>query len=168
MRKDHTGRMAVASLGIAVVFILTRVIQVPIPFGYAHAGNAAIFFFSVFFGPGIGGIAAGLGSMLADLTSFPVWALPTLIIKSIMGIVIGAVAGRRGIRSIRTALALLAGSAEMVAGYFIAGAFLYGGFAASAAQIPGLCAEAVVGVILFYAFSAVFEKTGLTSAVRGI
>lgn len=166
MKKDHVEQMAVAALGIAVVFLMTRVLQIPIPFGYAHAGNAAIFFFSVFFGPQIGGIAAGFGSMLADLTSFPVWALPTLVIKSIMGILIGAVAGRNGIRSVRTVAALLAGSAEMVLGYFVAGAFLYGGFAASAAQIPGLVSEAVVGVILFYALAAVYEKTGLRK--RGV
>lgn len=160
MKKDKVNQITITALGIAIVFLLTRMIQIPIPFGYAHPGNAAIFFFSAFFGPVIGGIASGLGSALADLTSFPVWALPTVIIKSIMGIVIGAVAGRHGVRSIRTFLAVLAGSAEMVLGYFIAGAFLYGGLVASAAQIPGLCAEAVVGAVLFYVFSAALEKTG--------
>lgn len=165
MKKDQVNRLAVGALGIAIVFLLTRIIQFPIPFGYAHLGNAAIFFFSAYFGPGIGGIAAGFGSALADLTSFPVWALPTLIIKSIMGILTAVIAGKSGIKSIRTFFAVVAGAAEMVVGYFIAGAVLYGGWAASAAQIPGLVMEGIVGVVLFYAFSAVFEKAGLKNMV---
>lgn len=165
MKKDNVNKIAIGALGIAIVFLLTRIIQFPIPFGYAHLGNAAIFFISAYFGPGIGGIASGLGSALADLTSFPVWALPTLIIKSIMGILVAVIAGKHGIKSVRTFLAVLAGAAEMVVGYFLAGAVLYGGFAASAAQIPGLCMEGVVGIVLFYAFSAVFEKAGLKRMV---
>lgn len=160
MKKDQTIQIAHGALGIAAVFLMTRLIQIPIPFGYAHPGNAAIFFFSVYFGPVIGGLAAGLGSALADLTSFPVWALPTLLIKTVMGILTAIIAGRNGIRSSRTLLAVVAGGLEMIAGYFLAGAVLYGGFAASAAQIPGLSMEAGIGIVLFYVFSAALERVG--------
>lgn len=166
MKKDQVNQLAVGALGIAIVFLLTRIIQFPIPFGYAHLGNAAIFFLSVYFGPAVGGVASGFGSALADLTSFPVWTLPTLIIKSTMGILTAVIAGRNGIKSPRTFFAVLAGGVEMVVGYFLGGAVLYGGFAASAAQIPGLCMEAVIGIVLFYAFSAVFEKAGLKNYVK--
>lgn len=166
MKKDRTVQLAQGALGIAIVFVLTRVIQFPIPFGYAHLGNAAIFFFAVYFGAAVGGIAAGFGSALADLTSFPVWTLPTLIIKTIMGILVAVIAGKSELRSARTFLAVLAGAAEMVLGYFLGGAVLYGGLAASAAQVPGLCMEGVVGIVLFYAFSAVFEKAGLKNLIR--
>ncbi len=90
--------VAIAALGIALVCIATRVFQFPIPLGYAHLGNCMILIFSVFFGPVIGAIAGGFGSALADLLSYPEWALATLIIKSIMGAIPALIAGKEGLR----------------------------------------------------------------------
>lgn len=206
-------------MGIAAVFLATRIIQFPIPLGYAHLGNAVIFLFAVYAGPFAGGAAAGLGSALADLTSFPAWTLPTLIIKTLMGLLVAWIAqqsrsgntrtltqeeqstavprsrstpfhvskslalergqqfveqkavkkaGRSILRRPRIFFAVLLGAAEMVLGYFAAGVLLYGGTAASAAQIPGLVLEAVVGIVLFYVLSTALEKAGVTRLMRRV
>ena len=162
-------RMAAGAVGIALVFVSTRILQFPIPLGYAHLGNAMILILSVYFGPGVGMAAGGLGSALADLTSFPQWTLPTLIIKTLMGLICGAVAGpppkssqeakaRRG----RRFAACVAATAEMVLGYTLSGAVLYGSMATGLLQVPGLTAEGVVGLLIFYVFSAALNRMGAT------
>lgn len=81
-----------AGMMIALVFVATFVIKIPIPFtqGYIHAGDAMIFLASILFGPLIGGLAGGIGSAMADLFGgYAIWALPTLIIKFFMGYLVG-------------------------------------------------------------------------------
>ena len=81
-----------AGMMIALVFVATFVIKIPIPFtqGYIHAGDAMIFLASILFGPLIGGLAGGIGSAMADLFGgYAIWALPTLIIKFLMGYLVG-------------------------------------------------------------------------------
>jgi uncharacterized membrane protein len=229
---DQIRTLTLTAMGIAAVFLATRIIQVPIPLGYAHLGNAVIFLFAVYAGPFAGGAAAGLGSALADLTSFPAWTFPTLIIKTLMGMLVAWIAqqsqregntqktynkveqssqsiavqdnqgiaapgskstmlqadqsstleanqqfveqksvkkaGRSILRRPRTFIAVFLGASEMVLGYFAAGVLLYGGVTASAAQIPGLVLEAVIGIALFYALSEALEKAGLTRLMRRV
>jgi len=81
-----------AGMMIALVFVATYVIKIPIPFtqGYIHAGDAMIFLSAILFGPLIGGLAGGIGSAMADLFGgYAIWAFPTLIIKFFMGYLVG-------------------------------------------------------------------------------
>jgi len=80
------------ALMTAFVFITTSIIKIPIPFtdGYIHAGDMCIFVAGILLGPWYGGAAAGIGSAMADfLGGYGQWVLPTLIIKTIMGMLIG-------------------------------------------------------------------------------
>lgn len=157
-------RLTAAALGTALVCIATRVFQFPIPLGYAHLGNCMILLFAVYFDPWVGAVAGGVGSALADLLSFPEWTLPTLIIKTLMGFAASVIAKRRGeqatVRSLRTALAAVTAIVIMVVGYFAAGSILYGSVVTGATQIPGLAAEGVVGIVLFYVIAAALEGAG--------
>lgn len=168
--KTNVRQLTFTALGIALVCISTRIFQFPIPLGYAHLGNCMILLFAVYFDPWVGACAGGLGSALADLLSFPEWAFPTLIIKSIMGYAAAKIAKGKGetasIRSIRTFLAVLAAIFIMVAGYFIAGSILYGSIITGAAQIPGLVAEGIVGIILFYVIGAALEAAGVIKRLK--
>lgn len=80
----------------ALVFVSTAIIpQIPIPFteGYIHTGDSMIFVTSIFLGWKYGVFAGGIGSAMADLfLGYAHWALPTLIIKSIMGAIVGLMA----------------------------------------------------------------------------
>lgn len=161
----NIGRITTTAVGIALVCIATRIFQFPIPLGYAHLGNCFILLFSVYFDPLTGALSAGLGSALADLLSFPQWAIPTLVIKSFMGWATAYIAhgkeGRGSIREKRTALGAAVGIVIMIAGYTIGGAILYGSVATGLTQIPGLTMEGIVGIVLFYIAGAAFEKSGV-------
>lgn len=81
-----------AGLMISLVFISTFGIRIPIPFtqGYIHLGDSMIFISAILFGWKIGGLAGGFGSALADLLGgYAIWAFPTLLIKFVMGAIVG-------------------------------------------------------------------------------
>lgn len=94
MEKSKVRSLTLGGLMIALVFIATC-IKIPIPFtqGYIHAGDSMIFMAAILLGWKHGAVAGGLGSALADvLGGYAHWALPTLVIKAIMGAVVGWIA----------------------------------------------------------------------------
>jgi len=87
-----TKDVAISGIMIALVFVLTFAIKIPVPFtrGYVHLGDSMIFISAILFGRRVGALAGGLGSALADLVGgYAYWAIPTLIIKSVMGALVG-------------------------------------------------------------------------------
>lgn len=168
--KQSLRRLTITALGAALVCISTRIFQFPIPLGYAHLGNCMILLFAVYFDPWVGAFAAGLGSALADLLSYPEWTLATLIIKCLMGFAAAKLSKKQGepvpLRSPRVFLAAVVGIVIMVLGYFLGGSVLYGSLVTGAAQIPGLVAEGVIGIVLFYVIAAGLEVAGLRRWLR--
>lgn len=81
----------------AAVFVLTKFASIPIPSTLGKTaislGNTMCILSSVLFGPLVGGLAAGLGNALVDLTD-PVWATEfyiTFFNKFLMAFVSGMV-----------------------------------------------------------------------------
>jgi len=90
--KSNLKLLIYTALMTAFVFITTSIIKIPVPFtnGYIHAGDMCIFISGILLGPWYGAFAAGVGSMFADiLGGYAHWALPTLLIKGVMGLIIG-------------------------------------------------------------------------------
>ena len=63
--------ICVAGLMAAFVFVATLVPQIPIPLGYAHLGDGAIFLAVFLAGRRAGIFAGAFGSALADLAASP-------------------------------------------------------------------------------------------------
>lgn len=158
-----TRELCLAAVMTAVVFLATFVPRIPIPLGYAHLGDAAIFLMVLFLGRRETLIAACFGSALSDLLGgFPLWIVPTIIIKFFMADI-----AWRVIRHTRTAGAvrLLAGfllaSVWMAAAYTLFGALLYDSLAAGLASAPGLIAEGVLNSIIAVIAAGILKKTPL-------
>ena len=148
-QKFSIQQMCITALFMALVCVATMVIQISIPLGYAHLGDCMILFTAYMFGPVVGALASGIGSALADIfTGFAIWAVPTLIIKTIMPLIAWAF-----FRKSKEMPTLLAGSIVtllfMVICYVIAGAILYGSVAMGIASAPGLLIKAVVNFAVF-------------------
>ena len=80
--------ISMVGIFIALNFVVTYWIQIPIPAtgGYINIGDVAVMFTALLFGPIIGGIAGGVGPMLADAFSpWVIYAPATLVIKGIEG-----------------------------------------------------------------------------------
>jgi len=91
---QHTKKLTYTALMTAFVFITTSIIKIPVPFtnGYIHAGDMCIFIGAILLGPLPGAFVGGVGSALADfLGGYGQWVLPTLLVKGLMGFIVGAV-----------------------------------------------------------------------------
>lgn len=162
-RKFSARFLCMTAMMAAIVCVMTMVVQIPIPLGYAHLGDAFILLTVLFVGRRSGIWAGGIGSALADLlTGYAYWALPTLIIKALMAFLVGCIAYKKDgsctLFSMRTGVACVIGMIWMVVGYTVAGAALYGSLAAGLASAPGLAVKAVLNLTVCYGVGALFEK----------
>ena len=164
MAKD----LVLTALMTAIVFLATFVPHIPIPLGYAHLGDAAIFLLAILAPRRSALLAACFGSALADFMSgFALWIVPTLVIKFVMAEIVCRMADAASLIG-RVGVALTLSSLWMAAAYTLAGAVLYDSFAAALASFPGLFAEGVVNSVLALAalpllrgrFCAAIERLG--------
>ena len=81
----------------ALVAVATIVFSVNVPStkGYFNLGEVMVFTSAILFGARVGGIAGGLGSMIADLLlGYPLYAPATLVIKGLEGTIVGILSSR--------------------------------------------------------------------------
>ncbi len=129
----------------ALVTVGTMIIRIPNPMGgYFNVGDAMIFICALTFSPIIGGIAGGLGSAIADIIGFPLFAIPTLIIKGLEGFLASLITNRKD--AFRDVLAVAIAGSEMVIGYFLVELYpLQWGLGGALAEVPGNIAQIVIG-----------------------
>lgn len=169
------GAKALACYGVctAVVCVATILIRIPglSPNGYVNFGDTFIFLFGILFGPLAGLISGGLGSAVADLIGYPVYAPFTLVIKGLEGLIAGLTAHRLFVKTqnkhVKLAfclIAMIAAAAEMIALYFFAGALLAGSWAAGVSEIV---ANLIQGGVSVAVASVCLFATNLSAGVLG-
>lgn len=128
MINPKTRKMTVTALMAAAVFVVTFLLPIPMPFapsGYFNFGDVLIYLAAYMLGGPCGAVAGGLGAALADLVVFPTYALPTAVIKGLMGLTCGKLMRGGDLR--RFVLSSTLGGAIMVVGYALfEWAFLFG------------------------------------------
>lgn len=132
----------------ATVCLLTLFLRLPLPLpqGYVHLGDTAIFMGALLLGRK-GAPAAGIGSALSDLLSgFALYAPATLLIKALMGFFAGLCADRSPSPLLLGLVFLLCG-AGMALGYLAYEWALFGWAAAVSALIPNL-GQGIVSALL--------------------
>ena len=159
------------SLLTALCCVATMVIPIPTPTGgYLNAGDIVVVFSALLAGPLYGGIAAGLGSGLADLLAgYALYAPGTLIIKA-GAAVIAALVFRATKRKFGSALfGAICGEAFMVLGYFVFESVFLGYGMAAAAEIIGNVMQGTAGVAgglaLYYALHTIPEIRNFSELV---
>ena len=159
--------ICVAGVMAAFVFIATLVPQIPIPLGYAHLGDGAIFLAVFFAGRRAGIFAGAFGSALADLAGgFPVWILPTLIIKAVMAEMFFRVAveGQTSpsLLKPRAIFGMTAACLFMTAGYALSGAVFYDSLALGLSSVPGLLVKSAVNIAAAALAGGALGRAGLS------
>ncbi|MBK5133316.1 MAG: ECF transporter S component [Candidatus Lokiarchaeota archaeon] len=141
-------RLSLMIVMTALTAVGTLLIRIPNPMGgYFNMGDVMIFVSALTFGPIIGGFAGGLGSAIADMIGFPLFAIPTLIIKGLEGLIAGFLTNKKHIY--RDILAVITAGFEMVAGYFIVEyLILQWGLVPALSEIPANIAQIAVGGII--------------------
>jgi uncharacterized membrane protein len=174
VRTNSTKRMVLYGLLIALVFLATYFTKIPTPLpgGYFNLGDSVIILAAAFLGP-IGGLAAGsVGSALADLAYGGILFAPiTFVVKGIEGLTVGLLISKMhragGLKHSRLIAAVAAGAFIMVAGYFLAEAFLLGifdeafGLTAAAGELPANSVQGILSAVLGYILTLILTRTGI-------
>jgi len=140
----------------ALVAVGTLIVRIPNPMGgYFNVGDVMIFVAALAFGPLVGGAAGGLGSAVADIIGFPLFAVPTLIIKGLEGLIAGLVANKKSVY--RDIFSVVAAGAEMVIGYFLVEVYLWG-LGGALAEVPANVAQIAVGGLIGIPIALVLRR----------
>ena len=91
MTNHKTKTIIIAALLAALTTVATMIIKIPTPTqGYIHLGDGMVLICGILLGPGIGAVAAGIGSMMADLFGgYMAWVPGTFAIKALTALVGG-------------------------------------------------------------------------------
>ena len=160
MSKERTLiQLSLAAIMTALVAVGTLLIRIPNPMGgYFNVGDVLIFVSALTFGPLVGGFAGGVGSAIADMIGFPLFVIPTLIVKGLEGFIAGLIADRRAV--LRDVLAVGIAGSEMIIGYFLVELSppLAWGLGGALAEVPGNVAQIVIGGIVGIPLALVLRR----------
>ena len=149
-----TRQLTLTAMMTAFIFVATFVPKIPIPLGYAHLGDAAIFLAVIFCGRRVGILSGIIGSALADfLSGFPIWIVPTILIKAAEAEIFWRLHEKNFL------LGLILASLAMTAGYTLVGAFLYDSLSAGLASTPGLLLKSAVNIFVVIILGAAIKKS---------
>ncbi len=170
MRNTDTGvrRLTLAALFAALCCVSTMVIQIPSPMnGYVNPGDCFVLLSGWLLGPLYGGLAAGAGSMLADLfTGYAHYAGATFLIKGVMAAAAYVIrkklaAALKGRKLMPMLLSAAAAESIMVAGYYFFAGLILGkglGSLGAAAGVPGNILQGAVGTVLAIIIMRLMER----------
>lgn len=163
MRNLSTRDLTIMGLLTALVTVLTMVITIPIPAtgGYLNLGDSVIFLAAILFGWRYGMVAGGLGAAIADLLVAPAFAIPTLFVKGIMGLLVGKIADgkNKNVSNTRNILALVIGALWMATGYYIAEVFMFSSFKTPLVEVLPNIAQGMIGAIVIIPIILAVKKT---------
>ena len=115
------------SMLTALTAVLTLFPRIPLGNGYAHMGDCIIYLTGAFLGPLPAAICGGIGQCLADIIGgYPIYAVPTLLIKGLLGLLVGKLIYRHETHVIRLLSAAILAHVIVASGYFLVDFFLYG------------------------------------------
>ena len=167
MQTKKTLKLVMAALLAAMTCVATMVIKIPLTAtgGYINLGDCIVLLSGILLGPLYGGLAAGIGSALADLFSGYVVFLPaTFIIKGFMAVIMGLfIKDLSKNNAVKTAIIGAIAECFMIAGYFFFEAVVMGFGLGAAASIPGNAIQGIVGLILAMLLVSVFKTCNFPS-----
>jgi len=166
LTKRKISSKEVAMLGIFTALTTTATIVIRIPIGatggYFNFGEIVIYTVAFLFGGYTASFVGGIGSAIADLWGFPLFAPITLVVKAVEGYLVGYIYEKKYVpfrKKTETRIKIFAGTIGglvMVFGYFIGEVLIYGpvlggehiSAGAAAAEVPVNILQMISGVIV--------------------
>lgn len=155
--KSNALNLTINGLMIALVFLFTMFINLRLPVsingGLIHLGNVPLFVAALVFGARTGAIAGGIGMAIFDVSSgWALWAPFTLVVRFVMGYLIGSIAARNPDSFSVRIFAIFCGTVWMLAGYYITEVILYGNWLTPLTSIPGNIMQILVASLITLPF----------------
>ncbi len=184
MKNASLRKIIFAALMAALTTVATMIIRIPTPTqGYIHLGDGMVLLCGALLGPGLGALAAGIGSMLSDLFAGYMSYVPgTFVIKALTAMVGGwlylrlSAGADRRVVPVRVVLSGIPAEAVMVIGYFLyemgmevaMGSNAAAAATAVAVGIPMNIVQGVAGVIVCAVLLPVLSlHKGIVTAKNG-
>ncbi len=152
--------LSYAGMFAALTALLTAALHIPVTNGYIHCGDAVIYLSAALLPTHYAVGASAVGGMLADIIAgYPVYALPTFLIKGLLAACFSLTGGSRLLCGRRFAAMALC-TVISVAGYWLTAVLLYGGWQAQlAATVPGNLVQAAASAGIYTAAAFALNKT---------
>lgn len=130
MKNNDIKKIVLCGFGIAVIFVLTAFVAVPIgQFGYINLGDTGVMLFASILNPALAFLVGGIGSAAADMfLGFSQYALFTFIIKGVEALLVAIIV--RKVKGAMRSFGYLLGLVVMVLGYYLTDTFFFGYLAA--------------------------------------
>ena len=123
---NKTKTLTICALFMALITVTTAYVQIPLPLtGYIHLGDTFMFLAWFFLKKPYAITVAALGSALADVIAFPIYAPATLVIKAIMALLFCWIAGKNA-RLWPCVFGAVVASLWMLFGYYLFNATVLG------------------------------------------
>ena len=168
MRNNDIQRIVFSGMFIALVTVATF-INVPFPGavgGLVHLGTLVMLIIALKFGKTYGALAGGIGMFIFDvLGGWMAWAPGTLVIRLVMGFVVGYIAEDslgQGKNLVKNIIAFIVGGFILVGGYYIFEAVFISTFEVALSSIMGNVFQLIIGSIslfIIYYIPNPFEET---------
>jgi len=151
--------MVYAGLFAAMTALLTATLHIPVGSGYIHCGDAVIYLSAAVLPLPYAVSASAVGGMLADLLSgYPMYAIPTFLIKALLALTFSLIGGERRLCMKRIAAMIVCGIVSVI-GYWITAVVLYGGWSAQfLGTVPGNCIQAAGSGIVYAVIAMAMER----------
>lgn len=159
-------RLCVAAAFAAMICVATGFLPgVPVGTGYVHCGDAVIFVCAALLPVGYAAPAAAIGASLADVfAGYAAYVPATFVIKALT--VLAFSHGKGKMISRRNLAACAIAAPICVGGYFLWEALVFSSLVAPLASVIGNLIQSVGSSVLFFAFSFIADKTGLSHKLK--
>ena len=142
--KNLSKQIAFTAVFAALCFVGTYITTVPLAVGNVNFGDVFVLLAGWFLGPLYGALAAGVGSVLADVISgYAIYAPATFLIKAFDAFIaylvwtfLKKLIKNEKLDFLPRVFAAIVGEAWMIAGYFLFEGIFLVGFAGALANIP--------------------------------
>lgn len=159
-------KLTLAAMFCAMIFVLTRFVQVPVAMGYVHLGDALIYICAGLLGNPWAIIAGSVGQALADIsTGYIIYAPTTFISKALMAVIFG-IASKNSTKILtkKTALATIPCGAVTVIFYFITDLIIGEGYALT--NITGNLIQGVASGVMFIVLALALDKSKIKTRTK--
>ncbi len=156
MTSQKNLKLVIGAMFTALCFICTVFIPIPSIKGYTNLGDGMVILSGILLGPLYGGMAAGIGSMFADLfLGYTSYAIATLLIKSTAAIAawliykgVSNITKKPLIRVISVSLGGIGTGIVVTSCYFLYDMSVMGLGMSAAAGIPGNLVQNFFGILI--------------------
>lgn len=151
--------MVYAGMFAAMTALFTSVLHIPVGNGYIHCGDAVIYLAAVMLPMPYAVGASAVGGMAADLLSgYPMYALPTFLIKGLLALTVSLIGGKHPVDARRILAMVLAGIISII-GYWVTAVILYGGWKAQfIGTAPGNLVQAIGSGVVYAIVAVALEQ----------